>query len=224
MTEPMTDAAAAAETIVDLVRKYTWTPESEFALYDSEVREISGVMTVAGFDSFELVHSRIQCGTMEVPRVLNDVCPYKVVDVSDKRDLNSATGWLNQMIKFIQAKFNDEHIGRPEVLAHVLVEIRRSVPLPPIRMNVIGDELIEPSPMIKWNNFFVEHSKDESEIPMGPIGAHRFCGGLLNRHRATQALDSVSCVRCNVRSVFSSQVRTYGDLRVALGCNPPPKV
>jgi len=158
---------------------------------------------------------------------INGLSPFKVVN-QEGNDHYFATGWLDDAmcrvvfggIKQSATRavygFLPEGKEEPfkETVEAIRLEIERSIPLNPIRLTTEGDMLEEYPPSVN-NSWFVNHTRDNNEL-RDCVGIHKYCGGWIDRHRATTTRDAVVCRACHLRVLFPKEVKTYGELRQVL--------
>lgn len=162
---------------------------------------------------------------------INTSCPLKILlesgEVHDR-----ATGWLDCLFRYIENEGPRRSSGftfarlqpsgpDPALLVQkVQMQISDSRPLPQMPLTPEGDVFLECTPMIKDDGYqyFVRHIRDGDELAYN-VGTHKYCGNYFQRHRATATHDSLVCFGCCLRVLIPREVKTYGDLRVALEKN-----
>jgi len=143
--------------------------------------------------------------------LVNSLCLFKVVD-QDNNDHHFATGWLDCALKQVRQEKKD----RQKLIETIIIEIKRSIPLTPIQLTSMGDNLCECPPRPKeseYFKYFVNHTRDND--PFGPflVGIHQLCNGWMERIQATKTHDVILCRKCCLRIPIPKEIRTYGDLR-----------
>jgi hypothetical protein len=178
----------------------------------------------AGFNPDEVVLGKLhgnyrdQDGNTGETYPINGVSPFKVV--TGGRDNYAATGWLDCAMKMVVVPSARKDKTDKQLVAELEQEIERARPLEPIQLTSMGDMLRENMPrsaMFGRFEYFVDHLRDkDSAMSAGPIGLHMYCGGYLDRHRATAEHDSISCRQCHLRALVPKEAKTYGELRRSL--------
>lgn len=220
MSEKMIDVT---RRLVNLILKYPHWGEVK-SLTEEEIRVLADIVAAAGFEEKKLVLGRLHGHYMDQDGSrtgetysINQVCPMKVTDTSDKDDYY-ATGWLDCAFRYVisEAKNYGEDL---EKLAYLIaLQIRASIPLAPIRLNAEGDFLRElnhqaPSILAGPYGYFARRLRDEDEIGSHDVGVHKSCGGFMDVITAATERNAICCRRCYLRVYFSKNVKTYGDLR-----------
>lgn len=202
-----------AQSFVDLALKYDWGLVTE--LPPSDVQILFETVSAAGFKVMKVVPGKLRGDYLEQggertgkTYPINSFCPYKVVSQTGE-DYFHATGWLDCALRLVIRTGMD----RPQLIKRVQQEIKRSIPLDPIKLTTEGDMLREyPS---SSNDYFVDHTRDDC-ILSSCVGIHDRCNGWVERLKATATYDALSCRHCHMRILFPKEVKTYRDLRKAL--------
>ncbi len=250
------DVTNTAEKFVNLVAKYfcwehrhpdkiwkrlgftTLTKPKIRKIREDEVHIFFEIVTAAGFEFTAVVKGEVlgnycdQDGNSIGTYIVNNLCPFKVVGgrYEITSDNHFATGWLNCAVRRVVrgAERKDDLLAesREQLVAAIVMEIKRSVPLEPIRLTSGNDFMLELSPdqQMFGLEYFVDHVRDDTEIRDGFIGIHRGCpeghNGFINRTLTLTAFGPhvvFSCMICALRvQIPRKEAMTYGDLRHAL--------
>ncbi len=205
-----------AEWFVAFARAHAdWSEPAVFA--DDEIQKISRIVEAAGFEP-----SSVAVGPVMGQRYLNGEytgmfkanphSPFKVIGEEGK-DHGVATRWLNCLWELVNPPLSRPTGDPPALVETVEKEIKRSVPLAPIPIGPDGEMLLEYPPASL--GFFVDHANDEKKV-CGCVGVHKYCGGWVDRKRASKKYDALVCRRCGLRVTFPHDVNTYGELRNAM--------
>lgn len=210
---------------LDLALKYKWNEVEKLAA--DEVQVLLGLVRAAGFKVEAVVFGRLRGDYLEQDGIstgatypINSFCPFKVTNESGGNHY-LATGWLDCALKLAVRRAGEEVVEdadwRQDRIYALVTVIKESLPLIPVQLTPEGDLLEECPPSLHFGGleYFVKHSRDEDQIT-GSVGVHKYCGGWMNRNRATENHDSIICSGCHLRVLFPKEVRTYGDLREAL--------
>jgi hypothetical protein len=204
--------AEIAASFVDLALKHDWRQITE--LPADELQIIFEIVSAAGFEPTQVVPGKLvgnyldQDGSRTGDTYpINSSCPYKILG-RNGNDHYRATGWLDCALSLAR-----RGVSREERVQAIQREIERSIPLEPIKLNVEGDTLRE-YPSSSYH-YFVDHTRDSQELG-GCIGVHDYCNGFMDRSGATKTHDAIVCRRCHLRILFPKEVKTYGELRMAL--------
>lgn len=211
-----------ATEFVRLVMKYShfncdW--EDNKSLPENEREILFNIVKAAGFKSNKVVPGKLERryqnddgSTPGVICLINSVCPFKVVGESGDHEF--ATGWLDCAVSRVvngSVKLKEDE---KKLIAVIIKEIKRSVPLEPICLTIELDYLCEqpPNPK-KWSyGFFVDHTKDNDTLRLC-VGIHKRCNGLMDRKQSSDMCDVLLCRECCLRVPFPSNVKTYDELR-----------
>lgn len=211
------DKKKIAGSFVDLVLSHDWGKVPELSV--EEIRILFSIVSAAGFQPAEIVRGKLEDRFSDSAEtfLVNATCPYEVIDQDGKDNLR-ATGWLNCAVELVASPKSGVWVrGKvvdPEKLAaDIEREIERSIPLEPIQLNLDKDMLEEPPPSM--GGYFVDHTRDSHEIHC-IAGIHSYCGGLMDRRRATETKDALVCRSCYLRILFPKEIRPYGKLRETL--------
>ena len=204
-----------ATRFVDVVLRYDWN-NIEGGLKDrDEIQTLFDIVNIAGFCPTRVVLGRVmgyegfRFGCMlNRPAIL---CPYKVVGKDDHVDEDNipASIWLNTMFGSIIYSDKKAEDARNQLISTIIKEVEDVIPLEPIQITLDGDFLDVPL----GQGF--KRPRDNDEFGLC-IGTHQFCGGSINRGRATHTHDVIVCGRCYLRILIPREIETYGDLRRAL--------
>lgn len=208
-------------SFVELVLKYEqWKKVKK--LSNDEVQVLFETVSAAGFEPKKIVLGKLkgdyhdQDGRTGETYPINKLCPYKVIS-QEGSDYYFATGWLD--CAFCRVVFGASRKGEDhqKLIEAICVEIKRSVPFQPIQLTPEGDLLQEypRQPLSSGLEYFVDHARDNHELT-SCVGVHKYCGGCVYRHRATNIDDALVCRACHLRVLFPKKVKTYGELRQAL--------
>jgi len=206
---------AIASKFVRLVLKADWDNQwagkEDFLPEDVEI--LFKTVSAAGFEPKSVVPGKLRGDYYNEERratgetyPINSICPYKVLGETgaDYR----ATGWLDSLVRFAiqsRARQNDD------IIKMVRTEIARSVPLEPIQLTPDDDKLIEYPPS-RTSDYFFDHTRDDHKLT-SCVGLHAYCNGWIDRLRATETLDALSCRACRIRVLFPKTIATFGELR-----------
>lgn len=208
----VTNVAAIQTRFVDLVvdriqnQRSIFNSEDERALFD--------VVSAAGFNPKAVMFGQLhgQCRDEDGPTgetyPINARCPYKVTNQNAEDDF-LATGWLDCAVQYA-LRLLEQDKSKEEVTEAMRVEIERSVPLKPIILTDIGDELLEYPP--SGTTFGVDHTGDDNKLSIC-VGVHAVCRGWVDRREVTKTHDAICCRVCNLRVSFPKRITTYGELR-----------
>lgn len=207
------------ERFVDLVLKRGQQGVVEEWL-EEDIQVILEIVSDAGFDPKtilpgELVGYYLNPDGSRTGKTfpVNSFCMLKVVD-SDGGNLSFATGWLDCAFKRVVSGSQKQGESREQLIKAIADEIKRSVPMEPIRLNLEGDILCEYPPVAKAFEleYFVKHTRDHSDL-CGCVGIHKNCNSWMDRHQATDTHDAILCSGCGLQVLFPKEVKTFGDLR-----------
>lgn len=205
---------------VDLVWNHDW--QKNEVLPDNDVELLLEVVRAAGFEPSSLAFGRLRGNYLDQDGrpngstyPINQACPYKVTD-QENGDLWLATGWLDCLVRYALKcrPYGYGQSPKASAIEKVQAEIENALPLEPIQLSSEGDMLREDSPRENTGAFpyLVSHKRDDNELD-DCAGVHKFCGGFLDRHHATERSDSLCCRKCYLRVLFPKEVVTLGDLR-----------
>ncbi len=216
------DTRVIATSFVDFVlERDNWKEVEEMS--ENGIRIIFDVFTAAGFKPKQIVFGKLRGkymrqGNEETGETypINQSCPMKVIG-QDGNDDFRATGWLDCLFRVANNKWpftplTPLNMTCDKVADAVEAEIKRSVPLEPIRLTVEWDILEEYPPKISDHTYFVNHTKDDKELK-DCVGIHTYCGGWVDRRQATKDQDCLLCRECHLRVLFPEEIKTYGELR-----------
>jgi hypothetical protein len=185
----------------------TWLP-------DDKVQILFDVIYCAGFNPERVVPGKLTAFVRDYDGsrtghtfLTNVLCPYKVIDQRGHDD-HIATAWLDMMFSQVVSLKESPEFSHEKLVEMVYERIERHIPLEPIRLTLDGDYLCEYSSSDR-------HLQDDSELDLC-IGVHQNCNGFMDRHRATNIHDAISCRKCYLRIVIPREIKTYGDLRRAM--------
>lgn len=212
-----------AEKFVNLVlSQVDWNQVTD--LPESDIQTLFDTVTAAGFNPKVVIPGKLTGNFVDDDGSptdetfpINILCPFKVVGQKD-HDYFFATGWLDCALRRVVFGFSRQHELREELVRVIVREIERSRPLQPIQLNDKGESLEEYPPdkaPLASLQYLVDHTRDETQLKYY-VGLHANCGGLFNRHGATQTHDSIACPKCHLRVLFLKKVRTYGELRESI--------
>jgi len=141
---------------------------------------------------------------------INSSCPFKAMN--GREDNYTATGWLDSLFRLAWGLTRDE-ITNKEIIRKIRFEIERSIPMKPIVLTDIGDQLLEypPDRNIMGGNL-VDHTRDSKKMELC-VGLHAVCQGWIDREPVTQTHDALICRSCHLRVPFPKELKTYGNLR-----------
>jgi hypothetical protein len=210
-----------AEQFVDLVLRYECWSQVQ-GLPHEEVQILFHTVSAAGFNPQAIAHGKVK-DESQFPTpdcAINVISPYKVVDKTGE-DHCFATGWLDCALRLVLMGKNLHDEPRDKIIDTILSEILRSVPLQPILLDSKGDILWEhprqplaPSREVHGLVYFVAHTRDADGLHLNAcVGVHLNCTGYMDRFRATDIFDCLTCRKCNLRVFFPKEIQTYGDLR-----------
>ena len=187
------------------------------ALSDEDAGIFLFFVTFAGFKIKGIRYGRIKTAMFDEDRsptgeyfFLTELCPLVFLHADENghlQDHEKATYWLECIFQLILGWQQDNN----QLVERVDSEFERSKPLDPIPLGN-GNFLCEYPPS---DSGLVDHSRDHNDMGHS-AGTHRYCGGYMDRHRATKKEDSLSCRKCHLRVQFPREIKTYGELRVAL--------
>lgn len=142
---------------------------------------------------------------------VNHSCPFKAMSGRDG-DNHQATGWLDSIFN-LPWNLKRDGSTEKEIVRKIRFEMGRSIPMKPIVLTDIGDQLLEypPDRNIMGGNL-VDHTRDNKKMEFC-VGVHAVCGGWVDRERITQTHDALICRSCHLRVPFPKELKTYGDLR-----------
>jgi len=205
------NTANIAAAFVGLTQKHQWSNGGK--LSPEEVSILFAAVSAAGFELSDIVVGQLRgnysdgCGgSSEKTFAINGTCPYKVIR-NDGEDHYRATGWLDSVLSLALTKGDSQE--RINAVQH---EIERSVPLKPIQLTAEGDFLKENSP---YREYLADHTREDSKLERS-AGDHMYCGGCMDRKRATETHDAIVCRSCHLRVLFPKEITTYGELRRVL--------
>lgn len=211
------ETTALVASFVDLFARHSLREMGQ--LTKDEVQVLLGLVTAAGFSPGSIVLGNLEGSFLDDDGSrtgetfpINHLSPFKVVD-KDGRDRFFATGWLDCAFRLVAL----ERGGREEQISALTREVERSVPLTPIQLTSQGDFLQEYPPQVQFLGLshFVPHTRDDNTLS-SCVGVHTYCGGWMDRNRATATHDAIVCRSCHLRVLFPKTVKTYGELRQAL--------
>ena len=207
------DTSSIAVQFVDLALKYEWNMVEE--LPAEEMETLQKIIVKSGFKDGCVVRGKIeghyldQEGRKTVETYpVNTFCPFKVVNPDGDDEI--ATSFLDDVLKLVVPRIGEEIPTREQFIERVQEKINQAISLKPIQLTSAGDFLVKHLP-----TFATDHPQD-GELLRSCVGMHQYCGGWLDRHRATATHDAISCRECNLRVLIPREVETYGDLREAL--------
>lgn len=216
MSKTETIAISIEERFVDIALKYDWEKVKE--LSDEEVQVLLETVSAAGFEPKSVVPGKLKGDYLEQngsrtgdTYPINELCPYKVVSQEDGDDY-FATGWLDEALcRVVHARNREDS---QQLIEAIRSGIERSIPLQPVQLTSEGDLLREYPPSVH-GEYFVDHTRDTNKLN-SCVGVHMYCGGWMDRNRATKTRDAIVCRSCHLRVLFPKEVKTYGELRRAL--------
>lgn len=203
-----------AQRLVGFVIKYCNSIPDNLPM--EEVQVLVDTLKAAGFEFSKVVPGKLRGkyrddqGETGETYAVNGTCPYKVVGNGDDNWL--ATGWLNDVIVGTISEFRWKDPVEVELIKFVVKEIKRAVPLEPIRITSDGDMLEEYPPSSPSSNL-VDHTDDTKSMSSSAVGIHQDCRGWLDRKSPSRAYDALICRECHLRVVIPRGIKTYGDLR-----------
>jgi len=136
--------------------------------------------------------------------------PFKVI-TEEGEDYYAATGWLDNAIYYAKNLLS----GHAEEAAKKMHEIiKNSIPLEPIILSKIGDELVEyPSSDYYFGyEYFLKHTRNKDMLSTS-VGIHETCRSWMDKKRITKTHDAIICRGCHARFPFPKRIQTYGELR-----------
>lgn len=207
-----------AKRVVGIVQSYTREEWKDLkVLSDEDAGMLLFFLTFAGFKVEGSRYGRIKVAILDEDRsptgeysFLTELCPLVFLCADENghpQDHEKATYWLECIFQLILGWQQDNN----QLVERVGLESERSKPLDPIPLGN-GNFLCEYPPS---GSGLVDHSRDHNDMGHS-AGTHRYCGGYMDRHRATETDDAISCRKCRLRVQFSREVQTYGALRAAL--------
>lgn len=217
---PKQPASLALRFVELALRPNIWKEAAQ--LPEEDVKTLFEVVTAAGFEPEAVVFGKLRGDYREQDGSstgetypINGVCHYKVV--GEGGDNYLATGWLDCAVREALEGAGRFNRSSKEIAKTIQEEIEQSMPLTPVQITPEGDMLLEYPPRLSFGaqEYFVEHSRDEDECD-DCAGIHKFCGGWVDRKRATATHDSLNCRSCRMRVLFPREIKTYGQLREAL--------
>lgn len=214
-----------AEQFVDLVLKNNdWGQIKQ--LSNDEIQTFFEIVSAAGFEPKSVVPGKLKGHYLEQDGSrtsetypINSLCPFKVIS-QEGDDHGFATGWLDCALHHVVSGATQKGENRQQLIEKICSEIKRSISLQPIQLTLEGDLLREYPPSLH-GGYFVDHTRDTNNLG-SCVGVHMYCGGWMDRNRATKTCDAITCRHCHLRVLFPKEVKTYGELRQALASTSTP--
>lgn len=214
-----------ATRLVDLIltHKEGW-PEVTLGIHEEQT--LFDAVKTAGFRPRGLKREKLmgRCGSSDAGRfsdgkyVINDTCPFKVIDRADNED-HFGTAWLNYLVQYALLRLHT--VGRDNLIQDLANGIEQSTPHEPIELTIPDGLLLAQTPTNSHGclaGYFTRRTKEEDVLSIGGscIGIHEICNGYVNIKQNSRTHHALLCPNCGLRIPIPIWVKTYGDLRKAL--------
>lgn len=197
--------------IQDLARSFVNSLSRSTKLTRKKREVICRILEITDYEFSELSNSYVPGNKSDSDYICLNPLSKIVISTGDKVEVN-ATRFINSLAHFthpLSSKSKEENIDE------VAKKITKAIPFYPIVLTEHGDRMVSP----RYSHTFHRPTDDDKLGPVGltTIGRHNYCGGSIERRGATADRDVLLCTHCYLRVRFPKKVKTYGELRRALG-------